>query len=324
MWQVIGQERIVTYLQKRRQEGRLAHAYLLVGPPQVGKATLALDLARAVNCPQTEAPCGQCLACLRIGQGFHPDVQMVSRQEAKTEISIDQIKQVLASTYLHPFEGQHKVFILDGAEYLSTEAANCLLKTLEEPPPGVLFLLLSSREAALPITIVSRCQRIELKPLPREVVVKALIQRWKFSDDKAQLLASLCQGRLGWALNPDFLERREDWLHRLEQLVAGDLEKRFAMAAEIVQIWDKGKEAVAEGLDIWELWWRDLLLLKVRAGAGRVNWDRKELSSQACRWSLSQVKTALRSLAAAREQLMGNANPRLAFEVLMLNLPLWK
>jgi DNA polymerase-3 subunit delta' len=167
MWQIIGQDRILSSLRRGLEGGTLAHAYLLVGPPHVGKMTLARDLARAVNCGEAGPPCGECAACQKISVGKHADVQMIglyggAEARSRTEIGIDQIREVQHAASLPPFEGKCRVFIIDGAEYLSTEAANSLLKTLEEPAASVVFVLLTTSDRRLPATVVSRCQRLEL------------------------------------------------------------------------------------------------------------------------------------------------------------------
>jgi len=139
MWRVIGQERMVSLLRRSLDKGIVAHAYLFTGPPHIGKMTLALDLARALNCEATKPPCGECVSCQKIDQGKHADVQIIglnsindtSGDKRQAEISIDQIRQLQHSANLPPFEGRCKVFIIDRAEFLSIEAANCLLKTLD-------------------------------------------------------------------------------------------------------------------------------------------------------------------------------------------------
>ena len=174
MWQTSGQDRLIGFLKDSIGRGSLAHAYLFVGPPQVGKITLAIDLARALNCPSAESPCGTCRTCQRIGEGKHPDVVIINKntgRDAKdrkksTEISIDTIRDFLQkSSNLPPYEGKFKIYIIDDADLMSVEAANCLLKTLEEPPPHVVIILLTSEEKLLLPTVVSRCQRFELKPV---------------------------------------------------------------------------------------------------------------------------------------------------------------
>jgi len=163
MWPVIGQDRAITVFQRSLEKGTLAHAYLLVGLPHVGKMTLALNLAQAVNCEATEPPCGQCGSCRRIAQGSHADVQVIglggngslSEARPQAEIGIAQIREIQHSASLPPFEGRYRIYIIDGAEQLSIEAANCLLKTLEEPAAGVIFVLLTVNDRLLPATVAN-------------------------------------------------------------------------------------------------------------------------------------------------------------------------
>jgi len=205
MWQIIGQTRAVSLLQHSLEAGTLAHAYLLIGPPHVGKMTLAKNLAQALNCEAKERPCLKCTACQKIAARKHADVQVIglTQNEDSAEaklIGIDQIKDVQHSASLPPFEGKHKVFIIDGAELLSIEAANCLLKTLEEPNDKVTFILLTVNDKLLPATVVSRCQRLELPPLSTSEAAQALADRQGIDNERARLLAGLSHGCLGWAI----------------------------------------------------------------------------------------------------------------------------
>ena len=187
MWQVIGQTRAVSLLQRSLETDSLAHAYLFVGPAHVGKMTLALNLAQALNCEKAESPCGQCAPCLKIASAKHADIQIIglsqhgdsAETKSRVEISIDQIRQVQHSASLPPFEGRYRVFIIDGAELLSNEAANCLLKTLEEPVDKVVFILLTTNEQLLPTTVISRCQRGELLPMSATDIEEALNKSWE-------------------------------------------------------------------------------------------------------------------------------------------------
>jgi DNA polymerase-3 subunit delta' len=287
---------------------------------------LALNLAQALNCDGTELPCGQCRSCQRILEGKHADVTPVGL-DSKTEIGIDNIRGLQRLANLPPYEGKCKVFIIDDAEYLSTEAANSLLKILEEPPPRVVWLLLTAEERRLLPTIISRCQRLELKPLSSEQVQEILSNSYKVEADKAKLLARLCHGRLGWALlalaNADILEQRSQKIARLVSLSTANLEQRFAYAQEQANQFSQSRKVGAEIIQIWLDWWRDLMLIKGGCQASIINVDYETtLAEQARGLSLSEIKGFLASLCLLQEELSKNINPRLAWEWLMLNLPI--
>jgi len=230
------------------------------------------------------------------------------------------------SASLPPFEGKHKVFIIDNAEFLSNEAANCLLKTLEEPVGKVIFILLATSEKLLPATVISRCQRLELPPLAATEVEAALTSRWSIEPQKAELLARLSQGCLGWALSAalddSLLQQCAEKMDKLLDIISAGYEERFAYAAQLATQFSQNRGLVQEILDLWLSYWRDLLLVKVGCGDTITNVDRLAmLVEMAGGYSLAQIKAFINSIQAAGEQLRQNANPRLVLEVLMLSIP---
>jgi len=328
MWQVIGQDKILSLLDYSLKTSTIAHAYLLVGPRHVGKGTLAFNLAQALNCDGPELPCGQCRSCQRILEGKHADVTPIGL-DSKTEIGIDDIRGLQRLANLPPYEGKCKVFIIDDAEYLSTEAANSLLKILEEPPQRVVWLLLAAEEEHLLPTIISRCQRLELKPVPSERVQEILVNSYNVDANKAKLLTQLCHGRLGWALaalaDDDILEQRSQRIAKLVSLItptSRSLEGRFAYAQELASQFSQNRRAGAEIIEIWLDWWRDLMLIKGSCKEAIINVDYEiALEEQARGLSLSEIKGFLVNLCLLQEEISKNVNPRLALEWLMLNLP---
>jgi len=318
-------------LQRSLEAGSLAHAYLFAGPAHVGKMTLALNLAQALNCEQTNSPCGECPSCQKIAGGKHADVQVMTlngetSEENRTKISVEQIEKLQHSVSLPPFEGKYKVFIIDGAEYFSTGAANRLLKTLEEPVGKVVFILLAVDEKLLLPTIVSRCQRLELFLMPSIQIEAALKTKWSIEPEKAKLLSRLSHGCLGWAVSSacddSLVQQRAESLERLIDIITADSEERFALASQMATQFGQNRGLIYARLDLWLDWWRDLLMMKVGSEDSLTNIDRLDaLSEMAGGLSLSQIRAFIRSIHSAGEQLRQNANSRLVMEVLMLDIP---
>lgn len=331
MWQIVGQNKIVSLLQRGLERESLAHAYLLIGPAHVGKMTLALDLACALNCQSEERPCGECASCQKIASGNHADVQVIGLAQGEDSgeaklISTEQVKEMQHAASLPPFEGKYKVFIIDGAELLSAEAANRMLKTLEEPAGKMVFILLTTNDRLLPETVVSRCQRLELTPLAAAEVENVLISRFGVELRKAGLMARLCHGCLGWALlgasDDSLLTQRAENIDRLLGIIKADYEERFACAAQLAIQFSRNRESVQKILDLWLDWWRDLLLVKMDCADLITNIDRLDtLAEMAGGYRLEQIKGFINNIQAAGEQLRQNANPRLVLEVLMLDMP---
>jgi DNA polymerase-3 subunit delta' len=332
MWEVIGQERAVSLLQHGLKAGKLSHAYLFAGPEHVGKMTLARNLAQALNCEAAERPCLKCPSCIKIAAMRHADVQVIGllKKDDSTEaklIGIDQVKDVERAANLPPFEGRHKVFIFDNADLLSIDAANCFLKTLEEPVPNVTFILLTVNDKLLPVTVVSRCQRLELAPMPIFAETAALIEKKGLDPQRARLLAGLSHGCPEWALeaiNKDsLLQQRDEELNQVLKVINGNYEERFAYVARLATRFTQDRGAVYHTLDLWRDWWRDIMLQKLGRDDMIINVDRQaELAEMAPIASgLEHIKGVIDSIQSCAEHLRQNANPRLALEVLMLDIP---
>ncbi|MGC8836965.1 MAG: DNA polymerase III subunit delta' [Anaerolineae bacterium] len=323
MWHVVGHGWAVRLLQKGLEEGRIAHAYLFSGPPQVGKTTLALEFARALLCTGEGRPCDACPACRRVQAGTHPDLHRVEGTGKGGAILIDQVRELRQGAALAPVHGPYRVYVVPHIERATTEAANALLKTLEEPPPQVVLLLTTSHLASLLPTIVSRCQVLALRPLPREEVEAALRDRWHLPEADAALLARLSGGRLGWAVrasqDPQLLARRGAWLDALHQALRSGRLQRLRQAETLATL---PEEEVQEVLDLWAGYFRDLLVWKGGYPDGIHHVDRHAaLAEVAGRCTLEQAREALRAVLATWDALQHNANRRLALEVLLLSLP---
>jgi DNA polymerase-3 subunit delta' len=244
----------------------------------------------------------------------------------RTEIGIDQIKDMQRFSSLKPGDGKHWVFIIDGAEQLSREASNRLLKTLEEPPPDVQLVLLAINESLVLPTVLSRCQRLKLRPLATAIVEQALTHRWGVPPDQARTLARLSRGCLGWAVaassDKGLLDERGQRLSTLRHLALASREESFAYVAQLARQFSKDRASVREVLQLWLDWWRDLMLVREGCGRFATNVDQEAtIHCEAQSYSLTQIKDFIRSLQQAMEQLDQNANPRLVLEFLMLSIP---
>ena len=348
-WRTFGHTGALRYLARSVETGRLAHAYLITGPRHVGKQSLALDLTRAVNCdPPADLfgeapapPCGTCPQCDRIERGLHADVRLIQVEtvqagsgdgdgespRGRKNIGIGQIRDLLHEAWLKPFEGRRRVFIVDGAELMTQEAANAFLKTLEEPADDVLMILLATSTFGVPETIVSRCQRVELRSVPAEVIALALMERFGVEDEAlARKLARLARGCPGIAVSmladPTALDRHAQAALRLSGVLAGSLEQRFRYARDLAGSFRRDREAVFAELDLWLEWWRDVLLLKHGLSDRVTNAEWVGfLDAVAGALEAPAALAAAQTVENTGRALRANATPRLALEVLMLDLP---
>jgi DNA polymerase-3 subunit delta' len=227
---------------------------------------------------------------------------------------------------LPPFEGKYKVFIIDGAEQLSNEAANCLLKTLEEPADKVIYLLLTTNDRLLLPTVVSRCQKLELPPIAAEDLERVLRERWQLEPSKARLLSRLSHGCLGWAVTTSqddtALNERTAKLENISGVLTGGVMERFSYADQLANKFNQNRQSVQNELELWLDWWRDLLLVKVGSPDKITNVDLAvKINRMAEEYTLSQIRMFINQLYEVMTQLKLNASPRLALEVLMLNIP---
>jgi DNA polymerase-3 subunit delta' len=223
-WQNIdGHDDVVRSFHQAIERGRLAHAYLLIGPSGIGKRLFARKLAQTLLCevrPENEfEPCGQCPGCAQVLADSHPDLIQLGRLADKHELTIEVIRQVLHDLGFKPDRGRYKIAIVDDADDMNPESANCFLKCLEEPPPRSLLLLIGTSPDLQLATIRSRCQVVRFQPLPRTVVARVLLQTGAVSDSAhASRLAAMSGGSLERArglADPDLWKFRTELANSL-------------------------------------------------------------------------------------------------------------
>jgi DNA polymerase III subunit delta' len=330
-WGLSGHEWAVQMLKQHITNDSIRHAYLFSGAPGLGRRTLALRLAQALNCPKPVAPaeaCGKCKTCEQIERMQYADLAVIQAEKEGGILKVEQVRALRQSLILKPYQGNYRVAIFLRFQEANANAANALLKTLEEAPAqAVLILTADTPEQLLP-TIVSRCEVLRLRPLPVERVEESLMEHGA-DQTSARLLAHISGGRPGYAMrlmqDPATLKFRAQRLEDLQGLLKSTRRGRFAYAEKLTD--RKKKEAEAEAhfrgtLLLWLSFWRDVMLCASGAKAPLINVDyTAEIERLADRLSLEEARRQVRAAEEAIEKLERNVNPRLLVEVLLLDWP---
>lgn len=324
-WNILGHDWAVQLLRGHISQNRLKHAYLITGPRGIGRRTLALRFSQALNCPESielGLPCQRCKTCIQIEHGTYPDLAVVLPDEPGSPIKVDQIRDLQRSLALAPYAAKFRIALLPQFELSTESAANALLKTLEEPPTQVMMLLTSETTDTLLPTIVSRCEIIRLRPVPLKKVERGLIEMWDLPQKQAALLAQLSGGRPGIAHafhhDSNLLLHRQSFLEEHFRVLKSDRVERFAFAEQL----SKDKLEFQAAIEVWLSFWRDVLLFISRAEIPLANPDReKEIHNVASRMSLSGARQIIEDLEHTLQLVDSNVNPRLAAEVLLMDLP---
>jgi DNA polymerase-3 subunit delta' len=324
---IIGHEFQRNILLRVARDNVVSHSYLFAGPDGVGKKLIALEFAKLLNCMaaarESVQGCG-CVSCTKIGKGIHPDVALVEFTGVKN-IKVDQIREEIEEKiYLRPFEGRYKVVIVNESERMNLSAQNAFLKTLEEPPPDSLIILVSSRPESLLDTLKSRCQIIEFHALPGELIEGVLRERGGMSSEDAALSARLSGGSLGKALSydRDIIEWRKELISMLGNL-------RRNSASDVLRLSEHissgGTQDAPDRLDLGFrfvlLWLRDLALAKIGSGDPTNSDLGESIRTAALKWDINNLLEMARQVEKAWYDIVrANANAKLVLENLFLKL----
>lgn len=314
------------YLQSALRTGSLSHACILTGDPGSGKKMLARTTAAALLCENLQTaedgtcePCGQCLSCLQMESGSHPDVQVLER-EKPTSIGVGEIRRIRSDLQVLPYRGSHKVVIIPDAQLMTAQAQNALLKTLEEPPAYAVLLLLSEGTENFLPTVLSRCITLGLRPVTETAVEQILVRRG-IAPEQARVCARFSGGSVGKALqlaeNEESAGARDRAVELLRQIEKADASSVIEMAGSL-----NTPEETAAFLDLLDIWYRDVLVLKSTGDPDRLIFtgELQYIKDAADTLSYGTLQRISNARAAAGRRLKARVNTELVLELLLLQI----
>ena len=340
---LVGQEHISRTLSRAVTSGQISHAYLFTGPRGTGKTSTAKILARALNCAEgpTLTPCGVCDSCRSISDGSSMDVFEI---DAASNRGIDEIRDLRESVKFAPTEGHYKIYIIDEVHMLTTEAFNALLKTLEEPPERVIFILATTEPHKVPATIQSRCQRYDFHRITVTEIRDRLIYVCKESDIAAEedalgIIAAQADGGMRDALSildqcmalaegTLTAERVQEalglvgraWIRRMAgEIAARDAAALIAQLSELLQSGRELKQVLAELAQ----YFRRLMIAGVGGAVSAAELcagDAEELRMDAAQFTQEEIMAILRRLNETMQELRTSPQPRITVETLLIGL----
>lgn len=318
---IVGQGHLIKMLTNAIISDRVAHAYLFYGPSGTGKETVALAFAQALICPNNNegSACGECISCKKVVGENHPDVHII--KPAGVSLKIEQVRALQKEVKLKPYEAKKKVFIINQAETLTGQAANSLLKTLEEPPGETVFILITVNPYSLLPTILSRCQQISFSKVSTDLVKGMLINKFQKKPEEATFLAVLADGIVGRAIQSveqDNIMQQRDYAIQLAELAEqGNYLDFYRISEEL----ENKKEEISLILDFMSSWYRDIVVWQETQDEGLlINLDKLEIIKKQNNYPTNKIIYIIGVIENIKNKITAKVNFRLAMEVLLLSL----
>lgn len=321
MTEILGNDSLLESLRQTARAGQVSHSYILNGAEGTGKRLIAHWFSRLLQCTGEDKPCGRCLSCMQALAGHHPDIIEVSHEKPNL-ISVDDVRTGIIQTMpVRPYNSPYKIYIVDEAEKMNVQAQNALLKTIEEPPDyGVILLLTTGAEGFLQ-TILSRCVRLDVKPLPEETVARLLTERGT-APVEAGRIARLSGGSAGKAFDMSASES----FRSMSETVFGVLRRLDTLnMKDILGFLDsmgKLKEEMENAFSLMELWFRDIMIYRAGKDPALLLFqeEQEHISRLSDKISAPGIDRVFDGILEARERLNANVNYELTLELLLTEL----
>ena len=320
---IVGHEEVIEHLQSAISTGKVSHAYVFSGESGSGKKLLATTFAMTLQCEEKGTdPCLKCESCKRTLSKNHPDIIGVVHEKPNT-ISIEEIRrQIVEDVQIKPYYGPYKIYIVNDADKMTVQAQNALLKTIEEPPAYAVILLLTNNIDGLLPTILSRCVRLDLRVVPDNLVKNYLMERLHIPDYQAEVDASFAQGNIGKAKEAATSEEFAEMTRKVLQLLRYVNDMEVYELVDIMKELAPDKENVYHYLDLFLLWFRDVLMFKATRDVDNLVFKQEInlIKDQARERSYEGLEKILDAVEKAKTRLRANVNFDLVMELLFLTI----
>lgn len=327
---IIGQQHIKEHFQSSVVNNTVSHAYIINGEKNSGKAMLAKTFAMSITCESNGSePCMECESCRKIANNCNPDViTLVRDSRKKTDIiGIDEIRQqVISSMYDRPYNGDHKVYIIEDADKMNIQAQNAILKTLEEPPGYAVLLLLTTNASKLLPTIISRCIVLNMRPVEDKVVKQYLRERDRLLDSNIEIITAMAGGNIGKAKllseDNDFIAFQIKITGILKDLPRSDYRRVLDCVEVLSEIKKEKKYKPEDVFELFILWYRDVLLYKATEDIDGLIFKNEatEIAKQSTYFKYNAIDEIVRQINDAKSKITSNLNYEAVMEILLINI----
>lgn len=320
---IVGHEDIIKHFKVSIETDRVSHAYLICGEEKSGRLTLANIFAKTLQCEKGGIdPCNTCKSCIQAETDNHPDIIYIDHEKGK-QLSVKTVReQIIDTVNIKPYSSRYKIYIVKNAQDMNQEAQNALLKTIEEPPEYVIIILLATSADRFLPTVLSRCMVLNLKPVRDEEVKEYLKEHMDLDEEKARLCASYAMGNLGKAINVASNKDYRMLIQSVINLMINIFDMPMDEVSDAIQEAVNYSVSINDYLDLMNIWYRDILVLKVSGNPDRIIFkdNYSDIKKQSLYLSFNELEDKTRALENAKIRINANARMEDVMRLLILTL----